>query len=460
MFAFKIFLTIVFASAFVSAVRGEDNFTLPDPHLTIFGATGVGKSSIANVLLGEPYDCENCTFPVCPGGKSCTKATKYAIGKWLGEGSNFTVVDTPGYGDSDNDDSKLMDEMVDALKENISTTNGFLLMFKGDDERCDAGIQQMLREFQAMFGESFWQFTTIGVSFWPYDERSIERREEVGKNETTYCAEKNKCLKEHFVVLEDIPCVFIDSHAHLDDDGEKMAFDRETEKLWEFINITEPFEFLSFQDILDKLDKEKQENLRLHDIIDEEIAELRGELETEIADRQSAEEQIKEEIEKIVEFPLGTIIAWVYAPEKNDEHIATIPDGWTKCDGSVIAKGQWSGKTTPNLNSENRFLRGGADEEILEFQEDAIVDHEHYETAHSHGYEDLWRQFLNEPDPDIYESGIDRGDDLYGHHEYTSRTTDKASGIVGKVKVEGNVHTSTIETRPKNMKVVWIMRTS
>jgi len=299
MFAFKIFLTIVFASAFVSAVRGEDNFTLPDPHLTIFGATGVGKSSIANVLLGEPYDCENCTFPVCPGGKSCTKATKYAIGKWLGEGSNFTVVDTPGYGDSDNDDSKLMDEMVDALKENISTTNGFLLMFKGDDERCDAGIQQMLREFQAMFGESFWQFTTIGVSFWPYDERSIERREEVGKNETTYCAEKNKCLKEHFVVLEDIPCVFIDSHAHLDDDGEKMAFDRETEKLWEFINITEPFEFLSFQDILDKLDKEKQENLRLHDIIDEEIAELHDELDTEIADRQSAEEQIKDELTNV-----------------------------------------------------------------------------------------------------------------------------------------------------------------
>ena len=81
MCAFKIFLTIVFASAFVSAVLGKDNFTLPDPHLTIFGATGVGKSSLANVLLGEPYDCENCTFPVCPGGDSCTKATTYAIGK-------------------------------------------------------------------------------------------------------------------------------------------------------------------------------------------------------------------------------------------------------------------------------------------------------------------------------------------------------------------------------------------
>ncbi len=79
-----------------------DNSTnLPLPHIVIIGATGVGKSSLANVFIGEDPTCKNCTFPVCGGADSCTKNTNYAVGLWLGSGLEFTVVDTPGFGDSD-----------------------------------------------------------------------------------------------------------------------------------------------------------------------------------------------------------------------------------------------------------------------------------------------------------------------------------------------------------------------
>ena len=35
------------------------------------------------------------------GGSSCTSETSYAVGKWLGSGIDFTVVDTPGFQDTD-----------------------------------------------------------------------------------------------------------------------------------------------------------------------------------------------------------------------------------------------------------------------------------------------------------------------------------------------------------------------
>ena len=149
---------------------------LPEPRLVIIGQTGAGKSTLANVLLGEPVDCNNCTFPVCAGHDSCTKQTKYAVGQWLGEGQLFTVVDTPGFGDSDNDDNILIDEMMDVLKNTVEGTNGIILLINGEEERFDASLQQMMREMQALFGEDFWRFTVIGVSHWAYDAQSVAQR--------------------------------------------------------------------------------------------------------------------------------------------------------------------------------------------------------------------------------------------------------------------------------------------
>ena len=61
------------------------------------------------------------------------------------------IVDTPGFGDSDNDDNNLINEMVDVLKEKVKTANGFVLLFNGENERFDFKAQQMLREFEVHF---------------------------------------------------------------------------------------------------------------------------------------------------------------------------------------------------------------------------------------------------------------------------------------------------------------------
>ena len=83
--------------------NNEDQY--PSPRIVILGATGVGKSSLANVLVGRDKNYNgrsfnNGCFKVSTGLDSITKRTCADQGYWLGNttGQLFTVIDTPGFG--------------------------------------------------------------------------------------------------------------------------------------------------------------------------------------------------------------------------------------------------------------------------------------------------------------------------------------------------------------------------
>ena len=94
----------------------------------------------------------------------------------MGSGKPFTIVDTPGFGDSDGQEGILIDEMVKFMKDEVKSTNAFLLLFHGQQDRIHSGLVRMLRELPLIFGPKFWKHTILGFTHWSFDQRSIQIR--------------------------------------------------------------------------------------------------------------------------------------------------------------------------------------------------------------------------------------------------------------------------------------------
>ena len=153
----------------------------------------------------------------------------------------------------------------------------------------------------------------------------------------------------------------------------------------------------------------------------------------------------------------GTILSWVPKPNKATGNKATVPKCWVECDGRQISEGIWKGQKTPDLNNVQRFLRGGNQSLALEVQDDALQDHSHdlYDPGHTHSYNDQRRKHLPKYSYSYYYN-MGRADwpsvQNYVSNEKTGREYTRIT-----IKNVKTARTST-ETRPKNMKVTFIMK--
>jgi len=67
---------------------------------------------------------------------------------------------------------------------------------------------------------------------------------------------------------------------------------------------------------------------------------------------------VEKESRSIGDAPIGAILAWA----KSLSGVPNLAEGWVECDGSVLvdALSPLNGQTIPDLNGDNRFLRGNS----------------------------------------------------------------------------------------------------
>jgi len=501
----------------LAVLENQPQSDLPQPIITIVGATGVGKSSVADVLTGQPADCDECLFPVCHGANSCTKKTQYSCAPWLGiqSNKNFTVVDTPGFGDSDGQINELLAEMIKALKYNVTTTNIFLLAFNGQNPRLTSGLQIMLDQMESLFGRMFWDYAAILITKWPMDQRSQDMRKYTGHDEAWLTKEMNKAIQAKSHLSRNLTAFFIDSYAkmpfNINDPVQQKAFDRETERLWNTAIASNSFEFHTIEDVLKDLDK-------CQTTLDNDIADLKAglkEVDTKVGDNQadisllqattddinvmvkthsksiasldvtanSMQNSIDGNTELIQKAdsdisaqhldistlhiaPLGSIMAWIPRPSEAYGNKLELPDGWVRCDGSIIPSPSiWAGIKTPDLNSERRFLRGGNENSALKFEDHMLQDHrhndnghQHTDAGHSHKVDPSGKFFTYVWQENNYLAWYS-GNEMTLLQDYVYSNTAHANIQPSKADItEPTSGSHGDETRPINMGVVWIMR--
>ena len=202
--------------------------------ILVIGKTGVGKSTLCNVLTGNDPDSD--VFRVSGGALSCTQEVRLHEGNLLGtNGQPITIIDTVGFNDPGKDQKSETAYLIKTLKARLHHINLFAIVLDGTNPRIDQSQKEMLELFAAVFSESFWENVIIAFTKLSMDQKQIKLRctKERGDDETwaqRYVADFKK------QVGKQLKHVFIDAKHDRADKEEVEAFNDGVRKLEECLN--------------------------------------------------------------------------------------------------------------------------------------------------------------------------------------------------------------------------------
>ena len=260
--------------------------------------------------------------------------------------------------------------MLNALSNVLDHASTIILVIPGSTEKLSESLQEMLNQMTLTFGKTWWNYVVIGVSFWHFDQESIEAR-------ITICNDyPDACMDEAFVARKldnllqqscntdrNFTYLFMDSSAKIagppdfntEDGVQQLYWAKQTGQLLQLTDERDnPFRFWTVDDT--------------------------RQMQRQILDLENQMKALKELIS-----PIGSIIPWYGENHSNTR----LPDGWQLCDGSRILdrRSPMFYQTTPILNGHGEdglFIRGGSESEAGTIVGDALKNHSHEAHGHNH----------------------------------------------------------------------------
>ena len=137
--------------------------------------------------------------------------------------------------------------------------------------------------------------------------------------------------------------------------------------------------------------------------------------------------------------PIGSIMAWA----KNLLGVPDLPDGWVECNGQFLSdtESPLNGRTIPDLNTSNRFLRGNTESGGY----GGVESHNHFSPASKWHDKNL---FILSGDYGAEQTGVG----TYGMINESYFSYGYSGGTITNFK------TSSVNAIPPYYEIVWIMK--
>ena len=148
--------------------------------------------------------------------------------------------------------------MMNVLDNTLGYTNIIVLALDGATPRFTSGLQNMLRQVSAIFGDTWWDFMMVGVTKWKLSQAAIDEREsncDFYGEESDFCINENKFIRtwnteinEKFDLERNFTFAFTDSFSqsgpNVMDEVQQGNWINETSKIWEgATNFNQSFTF-------------------------------------------------------------------------------------------------------------------------------------------------------------------------------------------------------------------------